>query len=197
MENACEGPMWSSGQDLAFSPPWPGFDSRHGKFAAMSILLNHQVGKKKPVSNAIVRHHFLQLQTSKLCPVRRLHNFNNNCNVVLISTTNVVQWLGSGALTAKARVRFPAWEIYRCLVRFPSSLKIREMVHLVYKSSIFVEFNAQNLVSSGAGNILTIILIQLLCCWDENFSLLERNENFRKERFNFTASVYYPRFDFV
>ena len=37
--------------------------------------------------------------------------------------------------------------------------KIREMVHLVYKSSIFVEFNAKNLVSSGAGNILTIILI--------------------------------------
>ena len=152
---------------------------------------------KKPVFNAIVRHHFLQLQTSKLCRVHRLHNFNNNCYVVLISTTNVVQWLGSGALTAKARVRFPAWEIYRSLVRFPSSLKIREMVHLVYKSSIFVEFNAQNLVSSGAGNILTIILIQLLCCWDENFSLLERNENFRKERFNFTASVYYPRFDVV
>ncbi len=22
--------MWSSGEDLAFSPPWPGFDSRHG-----------------------------------------------------------------------------------------------------------------------------------------------------------------------
>ena len=22
--------MWSSGQDPAFSPPWPGFDSPHG-----------------------------------------------------------------------------------------------------------------------------------------------------------------------
>ena len=37
--------------------------------------------------------------------------------------SHVVQWLGSGALTAMARVRFPAWEIYRYLVRFPSSSK--------------------------------------------------------------------------
>ena len=196
--------MWSSGQDLAFSPPWPGFDSRHGKFTAMSILLHHQVGHKKPVSNAIVRHHFLQLQTSKLCPVRRLHNFNNNCNVVLLSTS-------------KTRVTAPMWSSGQDLALSPPwpgfdsrygkftaiwcdfllRQKIREMVHSVYKPSIFVEFNAKNLVSSGAGNILTIILIQLLCCWAENFSLLERNENFRKERFNFTASVYYPRFDFV
>ena len=27
---ACSFPMWSSGEDLALSPPWPGFDSRHG-----------------------------------------------------------------------------------------------------------------------------------------------------------------------
>ena len=110
--------MWSSGYDLALSPPWPGFDSRLGKFSAIW------------------------------------------CDFLLHK-------------------------------------KIREMVHLVYKSSIFVEFNSKNLVSSRAGNILTIFLIKLLCCWAENFCLLERNENFRKERFNFTASVYYPRFDFV
>ena len=72
--------MWSSGLDLALSAPWPGFDSRHGKFTAI------------------------------LCDLL-LHK------------------------------------------------KIREMVNLVYKSSIFVEFNVKNLVSSGAGNILTIILI--------------------------------------
>ena len=81
--------MWSSGEDLAFSPSWPGFDSRHGKFTAMSMLLHHQVGKKKPVSNAIVRHHFLQLNSLKLCPVCRLHNFNNNGNLVVLSTSNV------------------------------------------------------------------------------------------------------------
>ena len=196
--------MWSSGQDLAFSPPWPGFDSQHGKFAAMSILLHHQVGKKKPVSNAIVRHHFLQLQSSNLCPVCRLHNFNNNCNVVLLF--DIKHSAGSPmSSNGQDLALSPPWSGFdsrhgkftAISYDFLLYQKIREMVHLVYKSSIFVEFNAKNLVSSGAGNILTIILIQLLCCWAENFSLLERNENFRKERFNFTASVYYPRFDFV
>ena len=188
--------MWSSGQDLAFSPAWTGFDSRHGKFTAMSILLHHQVGHKKPVFNAIVRHHFLQLQSLKLCPVRRSHNFNNNCN------------LSTSVIDIKHSADCPMWSSGQDLALslpwpgfdsrhgkftaiwcdFLLHQKIREMVHLVYKSSIFVEFKAKNLVSSGAGNILTIILIQLLCCWAENFSLLERNENFRKERSNFTAS---------
>ena len=44
--------------------------------------------KKSRFSNAIVRHHFLQLQSLKLCPVRRSYNFNNNCNLVLLSTSN-------------------------------------------------------------------------------------------------------------
>ena len=55
----------------------------------MSIFLHRQAGKKKPVSNAIVRHHFLQLYSLTFCPVRRLHNLNNNCNLVLLSTSNV------------------------------------------------------------------------------------------------------------
>ncbi len=35
--------MWSSGEDLAFSPPWPGFDSRHGNLLNLIGTLSARV----------------------------------------------------------------------------------------------------------------------------------------------------------
>ena len=31
-------PMWSSGEDPALSPPWPGFDSPHGRLDFFFLL---------------------------------------------------------------------------------------------------------------------------------------------------------------
>ena len=143
--------MWSSGQDLAFSPPWPGFDSRHGKFAAMSILLHHQVGKKKPVSNAIVRHHFLQLQSSKLCPVRRLHNFNNNCNVVLLSTSNV-------RLTAPCGLVVRIWRPHR---RRPGSIPGFRNLPLYGAISFFIKNKKNGLTQFISRQSLSNLMLRI------------------------------------
>ena len=39
---------------------------------------------------------------------------------LLVALSHVVYWLGYGALTAMARVEFPAWEsqIYKCAIPF-------------------------------------------------------------------------------
>ena len=124
MENASEGPMWPSGQDLAFSPPWPGIDSRLCPF----YCIIKQIKKSR----------FPMLQYEIIFYDFRVQNFvpSADCitsTIIVIQfcyrhqpfglQSHVVQWLGSGALTAVARVRFPVWEIYRYLVRFPSSSK--------------------------------------------------------------------------
>ena len=195
--------MWSSWLGSGVSPPWPGFDSRHGKSAAMSILLHHQVGKKNrfPMLQYVIIFYNFRVETffpsadcitSTIIVMQFCYRHQHSAGSPMSSNGQDLAlsppWSGFDSRHGKFTAIWYDFLLYQ---------KIREMVHLVYKSSIFVEFNAKNLVSSGAGNILTIILIQLLCCWAENFSLLEGNENFRKERFNFTASNYYPGFDFV
>ena len=46
--------MWSSGEDLAFSPPWPGFDSRHGNLLNLiGTLIAGRAYEVNPLSSSL------------------------------------------------------------------------------------------------------------------------------------------------
>ncbi len=46
--------MWSSGEDLAFSPPWPGFDSRHGNlFNLIDTVIARSAYEDNPLLSSL------------------------------------------------------------------------------------------------------------------------------------------------
>ena len=66
---------------------------------------------------------------------------------LLVALSHVVYWLGYGALTAMARVEFPAWEfqIYKCAIPFTLnflSFSISEKIlNFQFKFSQFLIFS--------------------------------------------------------
>ena len=133
----------------------------------MSIFLHHKVTKKPLFPMLLYIIIFYNIRASlTFCPLRRLHNFNNDCNLVLLWTSNVRLTVPCGLAVRiwrshrYGRVRFPAWEIFHYVLHFSSSSKNkRKTISLVYMSSNFVKFRAKIFLSSSAGNILTIFLI--------------------------------------
>ena len=131
----------------------------------MSIFLHHKV-TKNPSFQCYCTSSFFTTSSLTFCPVRRLHNFNNDINLVLLWTSNVrltvpcclaVRFWGShrhgpGSIPGMGKIPL-------CAAFFSSSNNKRKTISLVYMSSNFVKYRAKVFVSSRAGNILTIFLI--------------------------------------